>query len=173
MKRFAIPGVICVAFLFATMMPALAQDDHPDNHQNDAHQQDRHDQGQAQQQDKHEQDRQTQDRQDQNKQFRQNDNRQPQERHDEAARNEHERGRRIDDARYREHFGRDHHFAVHHVQRIDGRDRFAYGGYQFELAEPWPGEWSYDDNCYIEDVDGQYYLYDLSHPGIRIMLIVL
>lgn len=172
MKRFAIPGVICLAFLLATMLPAIAQDDHQDEHNNDARQEERHDQGQAQQ-DKQQQDRQMQDRQDQNKQNRQDENRPQQERHDQAARNEHENGRRIDQAHYREHFGRDHHFAVHHVDRVEGRDRFSYGGYQFELAEPWPAGWSYNDNCYIEDAGGQYYLYDLNHPGVRIMLLVL
>lgn len=157
MKRFAIPGAICVAFLFATMLPAVAQDDHPDNRNNDAHPEERHDQAQP-------------DRQDQK---RPNDSRQDQERHDQAARDEHANARRIDDAHYRAHFGADHHFAIHHVQRINGREGFSYGGYQFAFAQPWPGGWSYNDNCYIEFVDGQYYLYDLSHPGIRIMLVVL
>lgn len=193
MRRFAIAGVICAAFLFVTMLPALAQDEHQDNHNNDARQEERHDQGQAQQ-DRQQQDRQMQDRQnqnrqdqngqyrpdenrryreDQNQQYRQNETRPEQGRHEQGARAEHDNGRRIDEAHYREHFGRDHRFAVHHVDRMDGRDRFYYSGYQFELAEPWPSEWSYDDNCYIEDDGGQYYLYDLNHPGMRIMVIVL
>jgi hypothetical protein len=171
MKRFAIAGVICAAFLFVTMLPALAQDDHQ-NDQNNARPEERHDQGQAQH-DKQGQDRQMQDKQDQNKQYQKEENRPEQDRHDQAAYDDHQTSRRIDEAHYREHFGRDHHFAVHGVQRINGRDRFSYGGYQFELAEPWPAGWSYNDNCYIEDVGGQYYLYDLNHPGIRIAVIVL
>lgn len=171
MKRFAIPGVVCMAFLFAAMLPALAQDDHPDNHNNDARQQERHDQARPQQ-DRNQPERQMQDKQKDNKQFRQGE-KQHQDKHDHAARGEHENARRIDDAHYRQHFGRDHHFAVHHVERVGDRDQFAYGGYQFQLAEPWPAGWSYDDDCYIEDVDGQYYLYDLSHPGISIIIIVM
>jgi len=62
---------------------------------------------------------------------------------------------------------------VHHVQRVDGRDQFAYGGYNFELVQAWPVGWGYNDNCYIEFVDGEYFLYDLSHPGVRIELVVL
>jgi hypothetical protein len=176
MKRFAIAGVTCAAFLFMAMLPALAQDDHQDN-QNNAHQEERHDQGQAQKdkqaQDRQMQDKQEQNKQDQNKQFQKDENRPQQGQHPQAARNEHEHGRRIDEAHYREHFGRDHHFAVHHVEQIGGRDRFSYGGYQFELAQPWPAGWSYNDNCYIEDDGGQYYLYDLNHPGVTIVLIVL
>ena len=166
MKRFAVPSVICMAFLFAAMLPAIGQDDHQDDRNNarpqEQHDQQTRDQNQAKQdQDRHDQDKQVQERQDQ-------------QRHDQAARDEHANaGRRIDQAHYQQHFGRDHHFAVHHVQRVDGRDQFAYGGYNFELVQAWPVGWGYNDNCYIEFVDGEYFLYDLSHPGVRIELVVL
>ncbi len=172
MKRFAVPGVICMALLFAAMLPALAQDDHQDDRNSDARPQEQHDQ-QSHDQNQAKQD---QDKRDQNKQVQEKaaQDRQDQDKHDQAARDEHaSTGRRIDDAHYREHFGSNHHFAVHHIQRVDGRDRFAYGGYNFELVQPWPAGWSYNDNCYIEFVDGQYFLYDLNHPGITIALIVL
>lgn len=32
---------------------------------------------------------------------------------------------------------------------------------------------SYNDDCYIEDDGGSYYLVDLIHPDIRVMLIVV
>jgi opacity protein-like surface antigen len=172
MKRFAIAGAICMALLFAAMIPALAQDNQQDNHNNDARQQEQHDKGQAQP-DKQGQDKRMQDKQDENKPYQQDANRPQQNQHEQAAHNEQENGRRIDQAHYSEHFGRNHHFAVHHVELVGGRDRFSYGGYQFELMQPWPAGWSYDDNCYIEDVGGQYYLYDLNHPGIGIVVIVL
>ncbi len=93
------------------------------------------------------------------------------EHHDEARHDEH--ARRIDDAHFRQHFGHDHHFAIRHVTIVGGRPHFAYGGYNFEIAQPWPGGWSYNDNCYIDFVDGGYFLFDLRHPGVRVAVTVL
>jgi outer membrane biosynthesis protein TonB len=76
--------------------------------------------------------------------------------------------RRIPDQDFRAHFGREHAFRV---ARRDDR-RFNYGGYWFEYSQPWPAGWSYDDNVYVDDVDGEYYLIDPVHPGIRLLVIV-
>jgi hypothetical protein len=81
--------------------------------------------------------------------------------------------RRIDDAHWKQHFGRDHHFAIHHVNVVEGHPRFTYGGYTFAIVQPWPGGWSYNDNCYIDYVDGAYYLFDLRHPGVRIAVTIM
>ena len=75
---------------------------------------------------------------------------------------------RIPDDRFRASFGREHHFRVGHV---DNR-RFQYGGYSFVYNEAWPREWSYDDDFYIDYIDGQYYLIDLTHPGVQLLLVV-
>ena len=83
-----------------------------------------------------------------------------------------DRGGRIPDDQFRAHFGRDHHFRARGVIVV-GQPRFQYGGYTFELAQPWPSGWAYTDDCYIDYIDGQYYLIDLSHPGIEIPLIVI
>jgi hypothetical protein len=91
------------------------------------------------------------------------------ERHEEHVRER----RRIDDAHFRAHFGRDHHFAIRHVTIVGGRPHFAYGGYNFEIVDGWPHAWSYRDNCYIDFVGGGYYMFNLAHPGIRISLTVL
>jgi hypothetical protein len=91
------------------------------------------------------------------------------ERHDEHAKEAH----RIDDAHFRSHFGHDHHFAIRHVTIVGGRPHFAYGGYNFEIVDAWPHGWAYTDNCYIDYVDGGYFLYNLAHPGIRISITVL
>jgi hypothetical protein len=93
------------------------------------------------------------------------------ERHDDVRRDEH--ARRIDDEHFRAHFGHDHHFAVRHVEVVEGRPRFAYGGYNFEIAQPWPAGWAYTDDCYIDFVDGGYFLFNLRHPGVRIAVTVL
>jgi len=90
---------------------------------------------------------------------------------DEAKRDEHVR--RIDDEHFRSHFGHDHHFAIRHVTMVGGRPHFAYGGYNFEIVDPWPAGWAYTDDCYIDYVDGGYFLFDLRHPGVRIAVTVL
>jgi hypothetical protein len=58
------------------------------------------------------------------------------------------------------------------VERRDDR-RFRYSGYWFEFAEPWPADWSYDDDVYVDDIDDEYYLIDPVHPGIRILVYVV
>lgn len=85
----------------------------------------------------------------------------------------HEEHRRIADDHFREHFGRDHHFAVRKVTVVEGRPRFEYGGYRFEIAQPWPAGWAYTDDCYIDLVDGEYYMFNLRHPGVRVAVTVL
>jgi len=100
------------------------------------------------------------------------------EHHEEAKQEEHheqraEEKRRIDDEHFRSHFGHDHHFAIRHVALVGGRPHFAYGGYNFEIVDAWPHGWSYNDNCYIDFVDGGYFLFNVRHPGVRIAVTVL
>jgi DNA mismatch repair ATPase MutL len=76
--------------------------------------------------------------------------------------------RRIPDDRYRANFGAHHKF---HVERRDDR-RIQYGGYQFEYTA-WPAGWAYNDDFYIEDIDGQYYLIDAVHPERRIVVVLI
>jgi hypothetical protein len=80
-----------------------------------------------------------------------------------------QRGQRIPDDRFRAHFGHEHHFRV----SVHERNHFSYGGYVFEFVDPWPVYWSYDDDCYIEEIGGAYYLFDIAHPGVRILVIVV
>ncbi len=91
------------------------------------------------------------------------------------ARNDHRGGgRHIPDDQFRAHFGRQHTFHVQRTQIVNvSQPVIVYGGYSFQLVETWPAEWSYDDDCYIDYVDDQYYLFDVLHPGIRIAVIVV
>jgi|HubBroStandDraft_3_1064219.scaffolds.fasta_scaffold60633_2 hypothetical protein len=90
-----------------------------------------------------------------------------QQRDDRDQHSDHGHGR-IPDDRFRSSFGREHHFRVEHV---DNR-RFQYGGYWFTFNEGWPVGWAYSDDFYIDFIDGQYYLIDLSHPGVQLLLVV-
>jgi hypothetical protein len=53
---------------------------------------------------------------------------------------------------------------------IEGYNRFQYGGYWFGYNEGWPYGWNYDDQVYVEFLDGGYYMCDLRHPGIHLTL---
>jgi hypothetical protein len=77
---------------------------------------------------------------------------------------------RIPDDKYRAHFGREHTFHVGHPVIVEGRPRFTYGGYSFVIAQAWPAGWGYDDDVYVVDGNGVYYLVDLAHPGVQLEL---
>jgi hypothetical protein len=79
-------------------------------------------------------------------------------------------GRRVPDEQFRASFGREHHFRVH---RSDDR-RFNYGGYYFQYTEPWPSDWDYNnDDVYIDYIDGEYYLINPRHSGVRLLVVVV
>jgi hypothetical protein len=82
------------------------------------------------------------------------------------------KGGHIPDEKFRSHFGRGHTFKAQTVV-VAGRPQFSYAGYTFELVDAWPVAWAYSDDCYIDYVDGEYFLFDLLHPGIRIAVFVV
>lgn len=80
---------------------------------------------------------------------------------------------RIPDDKFRANFGRQHTFVVNHVTTVGGQPHFQYGGYSFTIIEAWPAGWAYTDQCYIDYIDGQYFLFDLLHPGVQVALVVV
>lgn len=84
-----------------------------------------------------------------------------------------QRGGHIPDDKFRGSFGREHHFAIHQATTVQGQPGFQYGGYSFILADGWPAGWAYTDDCYVDYIDGEYFLFDLLHPGVRVALIVV
>lgn len=81
---------------------------------------------------------------------------------------------RIPDDRFRASFGREHRFHVDR-DRVYSQPQpvVVYGGYSFQLVDAWPRDWSFDDDCYVDYYDGQYWLYDANRPGMRIAVVVL
>jgi hypothetical protein len=80
---------------------------------------------------------------------------------------------RISDARFHSNFGRGHEFHVGTPTLVGGYSRFHYGGYWFGFVEPWPADWYYTDDVYIDYVDGGYYMYNPYYPGTRFALTVV
>lgn len=85
-----------------------------------------------------------------------------------------QRGKRIPEDRFRASFGPRHTLRLRRDEVINNpRPIITYGGYSFELLEPWPAEWSFDNDCYIDFVDDQYYLFNPARPGMRVALVVV
>jgi len=83
------------------------------------------------------------------------------------------KGVRIPDNKFRASFGRQHTFVVNRTVIVEGRPRFQYTGYWFEIIDPWPAYWAYTDECYVDYIDGEYFLFDVLHPGVRIAVFVV
>lgn len=81
--------------------------------------------------------------------------------------------RRIPEEKFRASFGRQHTFVINRPVVVEGQPRFQYSGYWFEIYDPWPAEWVYTDNFYIDYVDDDYYLFDALHPGYRVVVFVV
>jgi len=77
---------------------------------------------------------------------------------------------RIPDNRYRANFGRGHSFRMARPRMYNGYQRFQYSGYWFGYSEPWPAGWGYNDDVYVEYIEGGYYMYNRRHPGIHLTL---
>ncbi len=189
MKRFVIVTGICASFLLGAAMIAVAQDEHRDENavrpaqqeppQDQARPDDRPNGERPKQADE---DRRNENRAQENRQSGdrrdmtpQGEGRQPNvqsgDRHDRPQGREH--GRHIADNDFRAHFGREHRFAPGRVQVVDGRSQFIYGGYTFVLVDAWPAGWAYDaDDCYVDYIDGDYYLFNVRFPGVRVLLLV-
>lgn len=79
----------------------------------------------------------------------------------------------IPEDKFHSSFGRPHTFVVQRPVIVQGQPGFYYGGYSFIFVDPWPADWAYTDDCYVDYIDGEYFLFDLLHPGIRVALFVV
>ncbi len=78
----------------------------------------------------------------------------------------------IPDNKFHSNFGRGHKFTVRRTT-VQGQPGFVYGGYSFILVDAWPADWGFGDDCYVDYVDGEYFLFDLIHPGVQVALVVV
>jgi len=96
----------------------------------------------------------------------------PSKKEEQAQRAESQHGR-IPDDKFRAHFGRQHTRVINRTTVVNGQPRFQYSGYSFTIVDPWPVGWAYTDQCYIDYIDGEYFLFDLLHPGVQIAITVV
>lgn len=80
---------------------------------------------------------------------------------------------RIPEEKFRAQFGRPHTFVVNRPVVVEGQPRFQYAGFWFLIADPWPVGWLYTDDCYIDFIDGDYFLFDVVHPEVRVLVFVV
>ena len=83
----------------------------------------------------------------------------------------------IPDQKFKASFGRQHTFRVNRVINqttiVAGQTQFVTGGFTFIILDPWPAEWLFTDDVFIDFVDDEYFLIDVLHPGIRVALFVV
>ena len=111
------------------------------------------------------------------------DQRQDQKMDQRMERNEHQhaagakQGKKIADDKFRAHFGQQHKVKVtqviHETRVVPGQTQFVYSGYTFVFVDPWPAEWAFTDDCYIDFVDDEYVLVNPYHPGFYVALNVV
>jgi hypothetical protein len=76
----------------------------------------------------------------------------------------------IPEAKFRASFGSGHTFHVNRSQFANGGGRFQYGGFWFNVLNPWPVGWLYTDAVYVDYLNGGYFLCDPVHPGVYISI---
>jgi flagellar motor protein MotB len=87
-------------------------------------------------------------------------------------------GYRIPQNHYTSYFGPTHAFRMYSypVVVVGGCPRFQYGGYYFNVVDPWPQYWSNDwyanDDVYVDYYGGGYYLHNRRYPRDRIAISV-
>ena len=80
---------------------------------------------------------------------------------------------RIPEDRFRANFGEGHRFVIREPVMVGGYSRFQYGGFWFGFVNPWPVDWYYSDDVYVDYIDGGYYLCNAYYPGERISISVV
>jgi hypothetical protein len=159
MKLFSVVSTALLLFVLGASVSIFAQEQRDDTHPQ-AQEEEKRDDAHARQDDAHA-------RQEEDRNVKHDQEVKRDDRHEEAH------GGRIPDDKFRAHFGAAHHFRIGHPTIVGGQPRFNYGGYWFVIAQPWPAGWSYNDEVYVDFIDGAYYLIDPVHPGPRLVINVV
>ncbi len=178
MKPFRFLSLAILAALVGCSALAFAQDDKQQEDkpakQEEPKPEPKKDEAKPSKKDMQNQDKQDKDKEDMKKQSNERNMPEGQEHPEQPkAQGQHQgKGGHIPDDKFRSHFGHGHTFTAKTVI-VQGRPQFNYGGYNFELVDAWPADWAYTDECYIDFIDGEYFLFDLAHPGVRIAVFVV
>ena len=85
-------------------------------------------------------------------------------------------GYRIPDDRFRGYFGPAHGFVIFRqpYMVVGGFPRFQYGGYWFNVVDPWPSYWARNwyetDDVYVAYENNGYYMYNRRYPTIGLAI---
>jgi hypothetical protein len=190
MKLIRISLAAVLALAVGATVPAFAQHDHDGDAKHDRDKDDKkarghEDHGRHEGQVRHEEHErhEAQERHEAHERHEAEERHEAHERHEaemrhEAREREHERHmayvehRRIEEANWHAHFGREHRF-IYHPVIVEGRPRFHYGGYWFVVARPLPPGWRYTDEVYVDYIDGGYVMCSPVHPGVHISINIL
>jgi hypothetical protein len=170
MNRFTVFGVALLFLLFGTF--AHAQEERRDDSQPQQQEEVKPKEDKAQQKEAKPED----EKSPKAEKEEQGDKAQKNESHDEGARPA-GKSAHIPDDKFKANFGRQHTFkmttVVHTTTVVAGQTRFVSGGYTFVILNPWPAGWLFTDECYIDYINGDYFLLDVLHPGIQVALFVV
>ena len=78
-------------------------------------------------------------------------------------------GIRIPQRQFQSKFGRQHTFQIH---QLNG-NRFQASGFVFEIIDVWPPVFSFDDPFFIDEIDQQFFLFDVNQPGVRALVVIV
>ncbi|HLY60866.1 MAG TPA: hypothetical protein VKV95_08970 [Terriglobia bacterium] len=51
-----------------------------------------------------------------------------------------------------------------------GYSQFQYSGYWFDFNDPWPSDWQYSDDVYVDYYGNVYYLCNPRYPTVRLRI---
>jgi hypothetical protein len=75
---------------------------------------------------------------------------------------------------FRAKFGPQHRFHISNpVTTSSGQIQFYYVGYWFEVVQPWPAYWGWDNAFYIDYMGDGYYLCDPLYPQVYVAVVVV
>jgi hypothetical protein len=80
-------------------------------------------------------------------------------------------GYRLPTYYFNAYYGPRHWFRIYNLpfMIVGGLPRFQYGGYWFQILDPYPYYWGYDwyrsDDVYVDYVNDGYYLFNRRFPG--------